>query len=232
MRKYFFLAIALLCCGMLQAQFIVNYSGGYSSYDTGSMRDLMRSIQNMTPASTIGAKNVGNFPSQNIIHVIDIGYLFEKHEFGVKGDGYHSTGGKLSLKDYSGEYANRFIVNGIRAGIYYKNYFFTYENREEKPLFSFFGEISPGIFMTRLKNRGFLIVHDEEVDRFEETHDTSSLSFLTQVVAKYYVFKNVNIHFSMGYDFVPKAEWEDFSSKSASVDWSGARFTGGVGFSF
>ena len=213
MRKYFFLAIALLCCGMLQAQLIVNYSGGYSSYDTGSMRDLMRSIQ-------------------NIIHVIDIGYLFEKHEFGVKGDGYHSTGGKLSLKDYSGEYANRFIVNGIRAGIYYKNYFFTYENREEKPLFSFFGEISPGIFMTRLKNRGFLIVHDEEVDRFEETHDTSSLSFLTQVGAKYYVFKNVNIHFSIGYDFVPKAEWEDFSSKSASVDWSGARFTGGVGFSF
>jgi hypothetical protein len=49
---------------------------------------------------------------------------------------------KTVSQDYSGEYANRFIVYGVRAGIYYKNYFFTYENRGAGKLFSFWGGIS------------------------------------------------------------------------------------------
>ncbi|SCD20390.1 hypothetical protein PSM36_1570 [Proteiniphilum saccharofermentans] len=232
MRKYIFLILALFSSGLLQAQFTVSYSGGYSSYDTGAMRSMIRSVLGRPPASIIGAKNVDNFPAQNMIHVIDIGYLFEQHEFGLKGGGYHSTGGKLSLKDYSGEYANRFIVNGVRAGIYYKYYFFTYENRRGRELFSFFGEVSPGMFMTQFKNRGFFMVNGEELDNFDEMFNTSGFSFLTQIGTKYYITEKINIHVSVGYDFVAKAEWGESAYNSASINWSGIRFTGGVGFSF
>ncbi len=232
MRKYIFLAIALFCSGLLQAQFTINYSGGYSSYDTGGMSSMLRNIQLTSPVSTIGAKIMGNFPVEHLIHIIDVGYLFEKHEFGLKGGGYHSTGGKLSIKDYSGEYSNRFVVNGFRTGVYYKYYFFTYGNRRGRELFSFFGEASPGIYMTHFKNRGFFVVNDKELDRFDDTFKTSSFSLLTQVGAKYYITGNINLHVAVGYDFSAKVKWERSTYNSASINWSGVRFTGGVGFSF
>lgn len=230
MKKYIFLTIALCCSGLLHAQFTVSYSGGYSSYNTGGMRDLMGGIQRTPPASTIGAKKVDNFPAHNMIHVVDIGYQLEQHEFGIKVGGYQTTGGKLSIKDYSGEYGNRFIVNGIRAGVCYKYNFFIYENRRGEDLFFFFGEISPGLFMTQFKNRGFLVVYDEELDAFDKKGNTTSFSFLVQIGSKYRVTPNINIQGALGYDIVTKAEWDEYNP--ASINWSGIRFTLGVGYTF
>lgn len=232
MRKYIFLTIALLCSGLLRAQFTVSYSGGYSSYDTGDMSSMLKNIQRRPPASTVGAKLVDNFPVKNLTHIVDMGYLIAQHEFGLKGGGYYSTGGKLSIKDYSGEYANRFIVSGFRAGVYYKNYFFTYENRSGRELFSFFGEVSPGIYLTHFKNDGVLEVNEKELDCFDDTYKTSCFSLLTQIGTKYYVTRNINLHLAVGYDFSAKAQWETSANNSASINWSGVRFTGGVGLSF
>ena len=40
------------------------------------------------------------------------------------------------------------------------------------------------------------------------------------------------MHIALGYDFVAKVKVEDLKPKEALVDWSGIRFTGGIGFSF
>lgn len=232
MKKYSFLIIAILCSIYMQAQFTVSYSLGYATHDMDGMKNLMKSIQQSPPASTIGAKNVDNFSASQVIHVVDIGYRFDKHEFGLKGGGYSSTGGKLSLKDYSGEYSNRFIVNGLRAGIYYRNYFYTYRDEKDKALFSFFGEVSPGLYFSEIKNKGFLIVQDKELDSFDSKYTKTSFAFLIQAGAKYYITKNINIHIALGYDFVGKAKIDDFKPKEAIVNWSGVRLLGGVGYSF
>lgn len=232
MKKYSILIIAILCSLYAQAQFTVNYSLGYATHDMDGMKNLMKSIQQSPPASTIGAKNVDNFSTNQVIHMVDIGYRFNMHEFGLKAGGYSSTGGKLSLKDYSGEYSNRFIVNGIRAGIYYKNYFYTYRNNSDKALFSFFGEVSPGLYFSEIKNNGFFIVQDQELDSFDNKYTETSFAFLIQAGAKYYITKNINVQITLGYDFVGKAKVEDFKPKEAMVNWSGIRFSGGIGLSF
>ncbi|MFC4672853.1 hypothetical protein [Dysgonomonas termitidis] len=216
----------------MQAQFTASYSLGYATHNMDGMKSLMKTIQQSPPAFIIGAKSVDDFSTNQVIHIVDIGYRFDMHEFGLKGGGYSSTGAKLSLKDYSGEYSNRFIVNGIRAGVYYKNYFYTYRNDKEKALFSFFGEISPGLYFSEIKNKGFFIVQDEELDSFDDKYSNTSFAFLIQAGAKYYITKNINMHIALGYDFVAKVKVEDLKPKEALVDWSGIRFTGGIGFSF
>ncbi|MBS5979570.1 exported hypothetical protein [uncultured Dysgonomonas sp.] len=232
MKKYIFLIITILCSIYAQAQFTVSYSLGYATHDLDGMKSLLKGIQQTPPASTIGAKNVDNFSTNQLIHIVDIGYRLDMHEFGLKGGEYSSTGGKLSLKDYSGEYSNRFIVNGFRFGIYYKNYFYTYRNKNDKAVFSFFGEISPGLYFSEIKNNGFFVVQDKELDSFDDKYSKTSFAFLFQAGAKYYITKNINLHVALGYDFVGKAKVEDFKPKEAMVNWSGIRFTGGVGFSF
>ena len=231
MRKYLFLCMTLCGCFYLQAQLTVNYSSGYSTYDTDGMRELLRNIQTSHPISAIGAKNLGNFQAHNIIHVVDIGYLFDKHEFGIKGGGYHSTGGKLSIKDYSGEYSNLFIVNGLRAGLYYRNYFYTFW-KNTKPLFSFYGELSPGIFLSDFKNNSFLIINDEVLDSTDVISKMNSLSLLAQVGAKFNVYEKFHIHTALGYEIADKTNDDDSVDHTAYVNWSGIRFSVGVGITF
>jgi hypothetical protein len=48
------------------------------------------------------------------------------------------------------------------------------------------------------------MVNGEELDNFDEMFNTSVFSFLTQIGTKYYVTEKINIHVSMGYDFVIK----------------------------
>ena len=216
----------------MQAQFTVSYSIGYANHDMNGMKNLLKNIQYSAPASTIGAKNVDNFSDNQLIQMVDVGYRLDMHEFGLKGGGYSSTGGKLSKKDYSGEYSNRFIVNGIRAGVYYRNYFYTHKGESEKPVFSFFGEVSPGLYFTEIKNKGFFVVQDKELDSFNDKYTKTTFAFLIQAGAKYYITKNINAHVAIGYDVVGKAKVEEFKPKEAMVNWSGVRFTGGVGYSF
>ncbi len=231
MRKYYILTILLSISFLVQAQFTVSYSLGYSSYDMSGMRKLLSTIQNTQPAVTIGAKNVDNFPVNNIFHSIDIGYKFNMHEFGLKGSGYNSTGGKLSIKDYSGEYSNKFIVNGFRAGFFYKNYFYNFKS-DKRTLFSFFGEVSPGLYFTEIKNNGFFIVQDKELDSFNNIYKVNSFALLIQTGVIYYIAKNISANVTVGYDFVSKAEVNDFTPIPASVNWSSVKFMAGLGFSF
>lgn len=160
-----------------------------------------------------------------------VGYRFDKHEFGLKGGGFLSTGGKLSIKDYSGEYANSFTVNGIRVGGYYKGYFYAFTNDYGDPIFTFFGEVSPGIYVSEFKNQGSFVVHDEELDTFNNKHDASSFSLLLQIGTKYHIARKLTLGVSVGYDVAAKAEVEELTYPG-SINWSGVRFTGGIGYSF
>ena len=231
MRKFVILFVSFFGCFYLQAQLTVNYSSGYSTYDTDGMRELLRNIQTSHPISAIGAKNIGNFKASNLIHVIDIGYMFDKHEFGIKAGGYHSTGGKLSVTDYSGAYSNLFIVNGFRAGMYYRGYFYTFR-KNVKPLFSFYGEISPGIYLSEFKNERFFIVNDEVLDSAEVESKMNSFSLLAQIGAKFNVTEIFHIHTALGYDIADKTEDENSAFEATYMNWSGIRFSVGVGIAF
>jgi Opacity family porin protein. len=106
------------------------------------------------------------------------------------------------------------------------------EIRMIRLFFLFLVEISPGLYFSEIKNNGFFVVQDKELDSFDDKYSKTSFAFLFQAGAKYYITKNINLHVALGYDFVGKAKVEDFKPKEAMVNWSGIRFTGGVGFSF
>lgn len=230
-KNILFIAMSFLCISM-HAQFTISYSGGYSSHDMRDLKNLVTKIQDSPPASTIGVKNVDDFSENFFYQALDIGYRLNIHEFGLKAGGYSSTGSKLSKKDYSGEFANRFIINGTRAGIYYKNYFYTYKDENDKAIFSFYGEISPGLYFTEIKNNSFFIVNEETLDSFDEKYTKTSFAFLIQAGTKYYLTKNINLQIGFGYDIVDKAKIEDLKPTGSSVNWSGIRFSGGIGYIF
>jgi len=230
MKKCCFFVIALLCAGYMQAQVVVSYSVSYAPHVMDNMSSLMENISRTSPYSTIGVEIVDNFPERSV-HSLNIGYRLKVHEFGLNGS-YNSTGGKLSKKDYSGEYSNKFIVNGTRIGFYYKRYFYTYKNAKSNDIFSFFGEVSPGLFFTQVKNRGFFTVQENQLESFDNEYKQTGFSFLIQTGVKYYLVKNINLQIALGYDFASDQKITELKSKNASVNWGGVRFSGGLGISF
>lgn len=212
----------------IQAQFLVEYDISYAKYQMKNMKHLLHTIEMSEDLQKLGIKNVGNFPSY-VAHTINIGYLYNTHEFGIKSS-FYTTGGKLSVADYSAAINIELTTNGFREGLYYKNYFYTH-NHQGRDLISFWGELSPAIIISQLK----LKTKVREIDKNQTLEDYKftkiGFTILPQVGAKYYITKHINIHTSIGYEISFGGGYNDLSG-SPKTNWSGIRITGGVGYKF
>ncbi|WP_062176845.1 hypothetical protein [Dysgonomonas macrotermitis] len=229
MKKIVLLSVLIVICSTLKAQLTVGYSFGYATYNMGEMKDMLNSIQTTPPASTIGAKNMDDFPG-NIYNSINVGYRIAKHEFGIKGE-YHTTGGKLSKIDYSGSYEMKFILNGYKGSFYYRNYFYTFTSNKGKELFSLFGEIAPGVTFSQVKHTGYLIVEENTLDSEDDKFNANGISVLLQAGFKYHLTSNIGLQVVLGYDISSGSEFKELPY-SPNINWSGVRLNGGITYSF
>lgn len=224
--------ILILLCGMvyvnIYSQFRLDYSVSYASYQMEEIKDLLHSIEMTEWMQKIGIKNVENFPDY-IAHTVNIGYRINQHEFGIKSS-FYTTGGKLSVADYSGAINMKMITNGYREGLYYKNYFYTY-NYQKRQQFALWGEISPAIIISKLKME--TIARDIEEQHTLEDFDFNETTFsiLPQLGGKYYLTNNISFDISVGYELSFGGKYSDLQD-SPRPDWSGFRVNGGIGFTF
>lgn len=228
MKKIFLLTLLLGVCTALYSQITIGYSFGYANYTMKDMKATLGKIQNQPPASIINAKNIDNFPNR-FYNSVNIGYKINKHEFGLRGS-YHSTGGKLSIADYSGEYEMNFILNGYQGGCYYRNYFYEFSSKEEKK-FSFFGEVSPAITLSKIKKRGHLIIDNNIEESTNEKYSTNGISILIQTGVKFNISTHIGLQIAFGYDFVSNNTIDDIID-SPAANWSGLRINSGLIYTF
>ena len=224
--------ILILLCGTvyvnLYSQFRLDYSVSYASYQMEEMKDFLHSIEMTELMQKIGIKNVENFPAY-IAHMVNIGYRINQHEFGIKSS-FYTTGGKLSVADYSGAINMKMVTNGYREGLYYKNYFYTY-NYQERQRFAIWGEISPAIIISKLKMETIARDIEEQHTLDDFDFNETAFSVLPQLGGKYYLTNYISFDISVGYEFSFGGEYGDLKD-SPRPDWSGFRVNGGIGFTF
>ena len=228
MKRLFLILLCSVIFVNLYSQFRMDYSLSYASYQMRDMKDLLHSIETSELMRKIGIKNVENFPAY-IAHAVNIGYRINEHEFGIKSS-FYTTGGKLSVADYSGTINVKMVTNGYREGLYYRNYFYTY-NTQERPRFAIWGEVSPAIIISKLKLK--TIVRDLEEQQTIEDFDFNKTAFslLPQLGGKYYLTNNISFDISAGYELSFGGEYSDLNN-SPRPDWSGFRINGGIGLTF
>lgn len=227
------IVVCSICLLSLHAQFRLDYHVSYATYNMGEMKDLMQSIKSREPFRQFGMEIVEDFPAY-VAHSVNIGYRHNSHEFGVK-SGYYTTGGKLSVGDYSGKINVTLTTNGYREGVYYRNYFYTIENKntkgEFKDRFSVWGEVSPALIISTLKIK--TVISDIELQEVieEPDYNENAYSLLFQIGGKYYISKMISVGLSAGYDISFGGNYDELVDSPRS-DWSGLRLSGGLGFNF
>lgn len=212
----------------LQAQFLIEYNISYASYDMKDMKDLLHTIELSEDLQKFGIRNVDNFPAY-IAHTANIGYKLNNHEFGIK-NSFYTTGGKLSVADYSGAINIELIANGFREGVYYKNHFYSYKY-SGRTLFSFWGEISPAVIISELKMK--TKVREVEKSITLEDYNFTKIAFavLPQIGTKYHFTEHISLDMSIGYELSFGGKFNDLYS-SPRANWSGIRINGGIGYKF
>lgn len=233
MKRLFLVVSFCVTIFSVNAQFRFDYHASYATYNMKDMKGLMNSIKTSEPFKSLGLEMVEDFPAY-IGHSVNIGYRVNNHEFGIK-SGFYTTGGKLSVGDYSGKINATLITNGYREGVYYKNYFYTSAMKDVdkglKDRFSLWGEISPALIISTLKMK--TVVSDVDFNEVveEPEYNESAYAMLIQIGGKYYVTKNISFDVAVGYDLSFGGNYENLIG-SPRPDWSGFRLSGGVGLSF
>ena len=233
MKRVFLAVFFCIAIFSLQAQFRFDYHASYATYNMNDMKGLMNSIKISEPFKNLGLEIVDDFPAY-IAHSVNIGYRVNNHEFGIK-SGFYTTGGKLSVADYSGKISTTLIANGYREGVYYRNYFFTSSiedvDKGLKDRFSLWGEVSPALIISTLKMK--TVVSDVDFNEVmeEPQYNENAYALLIQIGGKYYVTKNISFDVATGYDLSYGGNYENLIG-SPRPDWTGFRLSGGLGFSF
>ena len=233
MKRLLLIVFCSISLYSLQAQFRLDYHVSYAAYNMGDMKNFVQTVRLNEPFRQLGMETVESFPAY-IAHSVNIGYKLNHHEFGLK-SGYYSTGGKLSVGDYSGKINMSFTTNGYREGIYYRNYFYTLEKVNAQGLFkdrfSIWGEVSPALIISTLKIE--TTITDVELQEvFEEPeYNENAYSLLLQLGGKYHINRVVSLDLSVGYDLSFGGNYNKLNG-SPRPDWSGLRLSSGLGLSF
>lgn len=233
-KPLFILLFSVLLNTGLKAQFSIEYSAGYASYDMSDFKDIMEngleSMQSSYPE--IPFRILDNFPGK-ITHNLNIGYLVKKHNFGLKFS-YLTTGSKLAYADYSGEYMEKLTANGYSIKAFYRYYIpLAIDGTQSK--FSLYGEISPGIIFSDMKYKGYIKVGDQ-VQVFPNQLDGNTEGFTVSplIGLRYNILPQIGITFNTGYEFIVGSyiNHKVFNDLTIDkkMDWSGFRANIGVSF--
>ncbi len=233
MKRLFLVVSFCVTIFSVNAQFRFDYHASYAAYNMKDLKSLMNRIKTSEPFKNLGLQTVEDFPAY-VAHSVNIGYRVNSHEFGVK-SGFYSTGGKLSVADYSGKLNTTLITNGYREGVYYRNYFYTSTvedvDKRMKDRFSFWGEVSPALLLSTLKIKTVISDVDFMEVLEEPEYNENAYALLFQLGGKFYITKNISLDLVAGYDFSFGGNYDGLNGTPRS-DWSGLRLSSGVGFSF
>lgn len=226
MKKVLLTSVFLFTSYCAIAQLSINYSIGYGSYKMGDMKNFVDNIQLHVEGQYPGLNTiiVDHFPAY-ITHSVDIGYKQKVHEFGIRG-GFYSTGSKISFQDYSGEYECNVLINGYKAGAYYRNYF-SNSKIGKKSLLSLFGEISPSAIISRTKITSHLTVYDQPLESEKTAIHKVDFAILPQIGIRYNIIPQVGVQLMTGYE-VSFGQRTYKLDGNPRIDWSGFRASAGI----
>ena len=152
MKNINLIALFLFCFSGVNAQVSLNYRPGYGTYLMTNLSFLQERIlaKSELPAK-ITAQFPGYFNHKLMIHLPKLG---EDNSLFL---GYVTTGGRISLTDYSGKWHFDMKLNGIKAGLHKEFPFQKFNRFNIKTYFDF------GTTLTYMKVTELIEIEDEKI---------------------------------------------------------------------
>ncbi|MDL2304343.1 hypothetical protein LJC72_03270 [Bacteroides sp. OttesenSCG-928-D19] len=234
MKKYILTIVLALTMGTaLKAQFSIGYSVGYGTYSMSEMKELLDEFKFafISPDgwghTVFSHENavVDNFPGY-VNHQLEVAYRFKQHEFGAKVH-YMTTGGKVSVADYSGEISSELTMNGFKEEIFYRYYLL------QKPQkINYYLDIALGLVYNELKAKDKIVLYDVMNEKQTARFHGFNASITPAVGICYKLNTLITLRAAAGYEInFPDAKLKkDEMKASVGSNWSGLRLQAGVSF--
>jgi len=208
--KYLF----LLFPAILNAQFVAfQYDFGYGSYkleDVRAIHDRIRSVVMWQ----IGARTMENFPN-HYIHSGAFGYIAGQHNFGISG-AYLTTGGRVHVADYSGEYKTDMVLTGTRFGGFYRYY-----TLKESKWLNMYLQIAPGVLQSRLKIDEKFMLGDRKITEEKLYFFSRGMYIEPSAGVCFKLLKWSHLSFGCGYEINAWGKMEQYNISNNSLKYQG-----------
>jgi hypothetical protein len=214
MKKTFLVLLILTYTNILYSQKLnIELNPGIGFYSMKSLKEINNETLNQLPFK---AKITDNFPP---FYYYKLGLVYElksRFSFGIVG-AFNSTGSRINLRDYSGEYKFDQKVSSISPGVTTRLRFIVKKLKIEEYNNCYYS-------FSRLKMTEYMQVNGED--------KSDNLNFIAKIwqaefgINISYPYRFINIGLSGGYlfDFKSYFELEDNSNaKLARTGWTGLR---------
>ena len=141
MRKLFIFPLLFFSAILSAQEWTFQYEFGYGSFELRDIKTIQDNIANAM--SEYGAKSTEYFPN-HYIQSAAVGYNLGRHHFGING-AFLTTGGRVHVGDYSGNYTADILLSGYRLGAFYRHYI-----PSKTQWFNIYAQITPGVLFSRL----------------------------------------------------------------------------------
>jgi hypothetical protein len=206
---------------------------GYGFYQLSELKTLQTQL--VKYYDFLNVKAVQSFPGY-IDYMTTIEYSPDKINFVGVNASYFTTGGRNSVKDYSGEYKLDMPLQATQLGLTYRN------EHSISERVGVYARLTQGLTFSKLSISEFFTIYN--VDTISNYHSfvARSFYFLPSAGVKIKLGYNVSADLCLGYEFDIQSNLHEKSSKkdflydvdgnTIHVNWSGFRVFFGLAYDF
>jgi len=216
-KRLIYLLIASLvplCCTGQSYKF--SFETGIGFYKMNALRTMQKRM--LFQYNSLPVRAIDQFPGYLTQSLALVSLLDSKSHFGINAT-HFTTGGRNSVRDYSGEYRLDMLVNAIQLGIEL-DHCFSLSDR-----FDFIMKLRGGKVYSNLKVTESLniynVVNDDNSDKYKQ----SNFFFEPKIGFSYHITKILSTDIGLGYDRCFLNEDNNL------IDWTGLRTHIGVSLS-
>ena len=217
--KYLFLYFPAI----LNAQEVTfQYEFGYGSYQ---LEDI-RAIQNRVGIAY--SQSTESFPN-HYIQSVAIGYITGQHHFGASG-GFLTTGGRVHVADYSGEYKTDMVLTGVRVGVFYRYYF-----PKNTQWWNMYIQAAPGYLSSRIKMHETLVIGTRKIVDERLSFKSSGAYFEPSIGVRLKPLHWLHLSLGCGYEIDAWGKMKLLSTRNNmqyrgddKIRWNGFRLYAGL----
>ena len=225
--KNIFTYLLLFVPTILNAQeWAFQYEFGYGSFHLKDIKAMQDKIESST--SIFGARTTEYFPN-HFIQSAALGYIFGQHHIGVSGS-FLTTGGRVHVSDYSGEYKTDILLSGYRLGAFYQYYI-----PNKTKWYNIYVQATPGILFSRLKMDEELVIYDQKMIEEGFKFKSTGAYIEPSIGIRFKPLQWLHLSFGGGYEIDAWGKMKQSGSNNQmtytgndKIQWNGFRLYAGL----
>lgn len=228
MKKYILVLASILLSATAMSQVTVSYSAGFGTNNMDDLKEILTQKLEVVN-TTLGNASIGDNFANPLIHTLEVSYTYHNEEFGIQLT-FMNTKGTIEYAEgaFMGGYADEYKLSGFRIGTIYRRSFAQLPLGEKRKAV-FFGEIGPGLLISKLSFAGYVPIING-IDNSGTDNSKLIVSVVPMVGAKMNITDKLGVKVSAGYFLGLGGKLDD--PKQSKMDWSGLRANAGLYYTF